>query len=180
MKTKIFLVIWFLLLVTIFWSVLSAKILPVPDKVIEVSNMDKSPIIEKVGEHLVVTPPWLEKKVFIHYVKPWTECGNWICEPWENARKCPADCSDWDTEDTCYDFLWKWVVWKELPVNYVINPTNGDSLSEEFIVNTFNSSVDEWDSNTSTDLLANYSIDYNATWDSDFPDWKNEIVFWNY
>lgn len=181
MKTKTLLIIWLLLLAIISWPIISAKLLPISDRAKDVSNMDKSPIIEKVDDHVVLTPPWLEKKVFIHYAKPWTVCWNNVCEAWENAKKCPADCWWWATGDTtCYGFLWKGVKWKDFPQDYIINPTNEDGLTESFIVDKFNLWVEEWDSNTTTNLLANYSVDYNATWDDQTPDWRNEIVFWNY
>ena len=60
-------IIMILGIILILWWTISAQLLPISDKAKEKSNIDTSPIIEKVGDHIVLTPPWLEKKVFIHY-----------------------------------------------------------------------------------------------------------------
>ncbi|MBU4283988.1 MAG: hypothetical protein KJ968_02675, partial [Nanoarchaeota archaeon] len=62
------------------------------------------------------------------HVKPGTVCGNGVCEPGENARKCPEDCSggeDPEEPDTssCYGFLSKGAKWKTVE-DYIIDPTN--------------------------------------------------------
>lgn len=181
MKTKIFLVLFaIVLLVTFTWSLFSASNIPASQKAIRVSNMNNSPIIEISDSWAILTPPWLEKKVFIHYAKSQWTCGNLICEAWENARKCPTDCS-WTTDtNSCYWFLWKNVLWRIFPIDYVINPTNSFWLTEQFLSGAFDLSVQEWDLHTSKNLLWTKTIDYSATWDSQTPDWRNEIVFWDY
>ena len=132
-----------------------------------------------------ITPPGLQKVVFIHYkkgfVKPGTECGNGICEPGENARKCPADCGDnGDEESTCYTFLSRGLKWKDLPVDYVIDPDNNDGLTQGFITGAITASASEWDAHTSAGLFGEYTIDHNATWDDETPDGRNELLFGDY
>jgi len=145
------------------------------------------PANEKAEGRARITPPGLEKVVFVHYkkgfVKPETECGNSICEPGENINKCPQDCGG-DVEDpdtsSCYAFLGRGVEWKDFPVNYVIDPDNSDGLTEEFVTNAMFLGAEEWDSHTDADLFGTYSIDYSLSWDSDAPDGENELVFGDY
>ncbi|MBW2965714.1 matrixin family metalloprotease, partial [Candidatus Woesearchaeota archaeon] len=145
------------------------------------AKVDKSPIIED-GK---LTPPGLEKIVFIHHKKdkkapgkPGSACGNGICEAGENPKKCPADCSGSEEPATCYGFLAKGVKWKTLPVSYVINPANPDGLSDEFVTNTIALSAETWDIETSSELFNNiYAVDYTADYDEDAPDGRNEISF---
>lgn len=66
--------------------------------------------------------------------------------------------------------------WYEIPVNYVINPTNNESLSEEFIVNAFVQGAEVWDAEVSKDLVGEYSIDYSI---SKKKDGINSVVFWD-
>jgi hypothetical protein len=81
--------------------------------------------------------------------------------------------------NTCYKLLG--VKWNTLPINYVINPTNKDGLSESFLTSTLQTSSETWDSYTSKELFNNvFSIDYSATWDDQAPDGKNEYVFSSY
>lgn len=76
---------------------------------------------------------------------------------------------------TCYKLLG--VKWNEFPISYVINPSNS-WLDEIFVANAIFSSAEEWDSYTSKELFSNsYIVDYSATLDSEFPDYKNEYVF---
>lgn len=145
------------------------------------------PANEKAEGRAKITPPGLEKVVFIHYekgfAKPGTICGNGVCEPGENIKKCPEDCGgggeDPDTS-SCYAFLGKGVEWKEFPVNYVIDPDNQDNLPEEFVVNAMSLGAEEWDNHTGEELFGSYIIDYNSDWDNDAPDGRNELVFGDY
>lgn len=161
----------------------AAMLIPASEKGRERGKADNAPVIEQVDSHWILTPPGLEKRVFIHYAKPGTECGNGICEPGENAKKCPADCAapaPPEPEVKCYGFLGKGVKWKELPVTYVIDPDNPDGLSESFVTAAISAGAEEWDAHTSAELFGTYSVDYNASWDSDAPDGKNELLFGNY
>ncbi len=119
----------------------------------------------------------LEKIVFIHHRK------DYVKPPWV------PDKPDKNGEEGHYTFLAKGVKWKEFPIEYVINPTNEDGLIEAFITGTISTSAEEWDDGAySTDWdgvtvnLFNdiYDIDYNAIWDTETPDYKNELVFGDY
>jgi len=162
-------------------------LLPVADQAKEKAKADNSPVIEKTDEHLVLTPPGLEKVVFIHYKKgfgkPGTKCGNGVCEPSENANNCPADCGAGNGEEAsaCYAFLGKWVKWQELPVSYVIDPANPDGLLETFVTGAISAGAEEWDVWTGSELFNDaYAIIYDGSWDSDSPDGRNELLFGNY
>lgn len=80
----------------------------------------------------------------------------------------------------CYKFLTPTKVrWKLLPVNYVINPTNPQDLSTDFIGQVILASSETWDSVTSKELAFNtYEIDYTASYG--VQDYKNSITFGNY
>jgi len=157
---------------TLSGFVSAAKLIPLPDKAKEVTKADNSPVINKVEiegeEHLALTTPGLEKIVFIHYKKGFAK------PPWAGGGK------DKPKESKCYEFLGRGVKWQDLPVNYVIDPDNPDGLTEEFITSAIVAGVEEWDANTSTELFGSYAIDYNASWDNDAPDGRNELVFGDY
>lgn len=71
------------------------------------------------------------------------------------------------------------VKWKQTPVDYVINPTNTDNLSAEFIADSFYAAAETWDNATDTTELFNfYEIDYTAQYG--VQNFKNEIVFGSY
>jgi len=159
----------------------AAMLIPMSEKGRENTKApERSPVIEKTGEHLVLTPPGLEKKIFIHYARP--PCNNnGICEPDLGEKPSCADCKGKEEpSSTCYDFLGKGVKWKRLPVNYVIDPDNPYSLTEEFVTSALSTAAEEWDTYTAQEIFESYSIDRNATWDSDAPDGRNEMVFGEY
>ncbi|MFH1358254.1 MAG: matrixin family metalloprotease [archaeon] len=143
------------LLICIFLiSVVSASmIIPANDKAKENS---KAP--EKSQE---ISENWgLERIDFVHYAKP------------NNPSKPPKN----PTQENCYKLLG--VKWKSLPVNYVINPTNTQGLSEQFITSTISASAETWDSATSLELFSNsYITNYNAEFGQDF---QNTILFGDY
>lgn len=100
----------------------------------------------------------LERVDFIHYAKP------------ENPGKSGKTL-------TCYKLMG--VKWKSLPVNYVINPTNPQGLSESFITSTISASAETWDASTSSELFSNsYTINYSASYG--VQDFKNSIDFADY
>ena len=57
---------------------------------------------------------------------------------------------------------------------------NLDNLSVEFVTNAISLSTGEWNLHAKNTLFGTYSIDYSATWDIDYPDGRNEIVFGYY
>ena len=153
-------------------GVAAAMLIPAADQVKERARVENCPVIEKVEikgeEHLALTTPGLEKIVFIHYKKGFAK------PPWAGGGKEPK-------EPECYDFLGKWVKWQELPVNYVIDPTNPDGLTESFVTNAISAGAEEWDAWTGAELFNNtYTIVYDGSWDSDAPDGRNELLFGNY
>jgi hypothetical protein len=121
----------------------------------------------------------LEKKTFIHYVKPSSECGDGICDPGEK-KICPGDCEIQTGESLCYSFLESKVKWVEAPINYIINPLNLDGLSVDFIVKAISAGAEEWDSYVGGSLFGSYTVDFSATLDINGPDGKNEILFGYY
>ncbi len=148
-------------------SVATAMLIPAADQAKEKAEVENSPVIEKVDEHLVLTSPGLERIVFIHYKKGFAK------PPWAGGGKKPK-------EPACYDFLGKRVKWQELPADYVIDPDNPDGLTEDFVISAISAGAEEWDFHTSADLFGTYSIDYESSWDSDAPDGRNELLFGDY
>lgn len=99
----------------------------------------------------------LERVDFIHYAKP---AGFGSQKP-----------------ETCYKLLG--VKWTTLPVNYVINPTNPQNLSESFITSTIATSAETWDAATSQNLFDDlYTIDHTAQYG--VQNFQNAIVFGDY
>ena len=148
------------------------------------------PANEKAKGGPKISPPGLEKVVFIHYKKGYGGfCNNnEICEPELGENPSCPDCKK-DKEEpedpeepttTCYAFLDKWAKWNELPVDYVIDPDNPDGLPESFITSAISAGAEEWDTHTTANLFGTYSIDYNASWDSDASDGRNELLFGDY
>jgi len=113
----------------------------------------------------------LEKIVFIHHRK------DYVKPPWAGGPGGPNGDAE---EEGYYTFLARGVRWKELAIEYVINPTNEDGLTDGFITGAISASTEEWDSWTSADLFGSYSVDWDATWDTETPDYKNELVFGDY
>jgi len=98
----------------------------------------------------------LERIDFIHYAKPTGSPGK--------PAKSP----------TCYKLMG--VSWKSLPVSYVINPTNGDGLTESFVDTAMTTGAETWDDQTSKELFSDSdAIDYNARYG--IQDFKNVITF---
>ena len=76
--------------------------------------------------------------------------------------------------DVCYKLLG--VKWNQ-QVNYVINPTNSQGLSESFISNSIYLGAEQWDANTAYDLFGTYQIDSSAYYGNQ--NYRNEISFGN-
>jgi len=152
MKTK-FLIVVLVSLVVI--SVASASMLiPANDKAKEKAKApEKSPVI---GEN------WdLERIDFIHYARP------------DNPGKPNKP----GKTETCYKLLG--VKWKSLPVNYVINPTNPDDLTEDFVTSAISASAETWNNATTSELFNNkYVVDYNVNYGQQ--DFVNVVSFGDY
>ena len=148
-------------------GVVWAGMIPAAEKAKEVAKEENSSVINEVGSHWV-TPPGLEKRVYIHYKKDFAK------PPWAGGGKEKKE------ETTCYGFLDKWAKWKKLSVSYVIDPQNSH-LSEDFVSQAISAGAEEWDSWTGVELFADdYQIVEDGSWDSDIPDGRNELVFGDY
>jgi len=123
------------------------------------------PVVLAIPEKSRAKEP-LEKIEFIHYKKDFAK------PDFAKAPKPPA----------CYKFLTPTKIrWTVLPVNYVINPTNPQNLSESFVCSAVTTSAETWDTATSKELFTDYitcSIDYTATYG--VQDYQNAITFGNY
>ena len=135
-----------------FLVVISASMLiPSNDKAKENSKApENSPVIDENWE--------LERVDFIHYVRP---------ENPGNPGKTKG----------CYNLLG--VKWKNLPVDYVINPNNTQGLNESFVTSAISTSAETWDTSTSSELFDNtYNVDYTVAYG--VQDFMNAIDFGDY
>ncbi len=156
-------------------------LVPAAEKGRESGNADKAPVMEEIGNNLALSNAGLEKKIYIHYAKP--PCNNdGVCDPGEKGNCSDCKAGSEEPTPTCYEIS-NGVAWKDLPQAYVVDPDNGNGLSQAFLENEFQASVQEWDSHTSANLFSGYTIDHAATWDGypgDVPDGRNELLFGDY
>ncbi len=133
-------------------TAVASMLIPANDKAKENAKApENSPVIDDNWE--------LERVDFIHYVKP------------------PNSGSGGTKGETCYKLMG--VKWKSLPVNYVINPSNSQSLSEGFVTSAISTSAETWDAATSTELFNNaYSVNYSAQYG--VQNYQNAIDFSDY
>lgn len=153
MKTKLYWIVSILAITVLVFSVTAtaSMLIPANDRAKENAKApEKSPVI---GEN------WdLERVDFIHYAKP------------ANPGKAPKT-------ETCYKLMG--IKWATLPLNYVINPSNPQGLSETFITSAISTAAETWDAATSAELFNNiYTIDYVAQYG--VYDYKNAVVFGDY
>ncbi|MDP2930485.1 MAG: matrixin family metalloprotease [bacterium] len=107
--------------------------------------------------------PDLEKIEFIHW-------KNGFAKP--ETAKAPKP-------STCYKFLTPTKVkWAILPVSYLINPTNPQGLTSDFITSAVFTSAETWDGATSKELMNGYTIDNTARYGDQ--NYQNAITFGNY
>lgn len=155
MKTKKYVIPSILTIIILLASVLvtASMIIPANDNAKEHAKApEKSPVIGENWE--------FERVDFIHYAKP-DNPGKPIKPP---------------KTDSCYKLLG--VKWKTLPVDYAINPTNTQGLTEDFITSTISTSAETWDDATSSELFNPYTIDYNRYYGNQ--DFVNAIDFNDY
>ena len=132
----------------------ASMIIPANDNAKENAKApEKSPVITETP-----TGEWdLERVDFIHYAKP------------SNSGATKTE--------TCYKLLG--VKWSTLPVNYVINPTNPQGLSPEFVTGAIFTSAETWDNATSKGLFNDlYVVDSSAQYG--VQNFKNAIDFNDY
>lgn len=131
----------------------TGRLIPVVEQAKEKAKADISPVIEKTDEGFALSPPGLEKIVFIHYKKGFAKPSG--------GTKGAA----------CYGFLSKGAKLKSV----------GDlTIHPDLDVSTILASANEWDSYTSATLFGTSTIDSTANWDSDAPDGRNEFSYGNY
>lgn len=133
----------------------ASMLIPAADQAREQAKApDKSPVINETE-----TGNWeLERVDFIHYVKP------------QNPGKAPKT-------EACYKLLG--VKWNTMPVGYVINPSNPNNLSEQFVADAIVTAAETWDTATSKELFNNgYTIDYTAQYG--IQNFKNAVAFGDY
>lgn len=111
--------------------------------------------------------------------KPGAICGNGICEPGENARKCPEDCGgNGEEPDTssCYEFFAKGAKWKSVEP-WIVNSTNTGGLNETFVRNNIAFDIAKWESAAGKDILGAETSGTVDGADLITPDDKNEVYF---
>lgn len=115
-----------------------------------------------------------------NFAKPGTVCGNDVCEPGENARKCPADCGGGGEEPTdtssCYGFLARGAKWKTSEP-YLVDPANSQGLSSGFISGNLALDIDKWENAASYDIVGDEVIGIVDGPDTEATDGKNEVMF---
>ncbi len=100
----------------------------------------------------------IERVDFVHYAKPAKAQG-------------PSG------TNTCYKLMG--VKWNTLPVSYVINPTNQQGLTEEFITSALSASAETWDAATSKDLFSDtFAVSYGVQYG--VRDYTNALAFGDY
>lgn len=125
----------------------------------------------------------VEGYAFVDYKKapgkPGAVCGNDVCEPGENARKCPADCGGGEEPDTssCYGFLAKGAKWKTIEP-WVVDPANTEGLAGDFVLSNLSGNVAKWEAAANTDILGSGSATSEPlVADTVSPDGQNEVYF---
>jgi len=181
MKTKLIPIILILALVCVLAAVFVLAKPDMPDKA-------KNPVV--IPAHAVEVAPgvfYLGKALdkgkvvegYAMFVKPGTECGNGICEPGENARKCPEDCIGEDPEEpdtsSCYGFLARGAKWKSVEP-YIVNPTT-EWLDGSFVTSNLASNIDKWEDATGVEILGDEVVGDVDGADLVSPDDKNEVYF---
>jgi len=108
----------------------------------------------------------LEKRVFIHYKRENAK------PPWAGGGKPGEDSGQ-------YKLLANGAKWRNTPITYVIDPSNSD-LEETFVFSAIVAAAEEWDDHTNTELFVFSAIVYDASWDDDAPDGRNELLWGDY
>lgn len=115
------------------------------------------------------------------FAKPGTVCGNGVCEPGENAKKCPADCGGGGGEEpdtsSCYGFLAREAKWKVVEP-YVVNPANTRGLDPAFVASNMAADIAKWEAAAGVDILGDGATT-SETLEADLvsPDDQNEMYF---
>lgn len=182
MKAKLIPIILILAIICVLAAVFVLAKPDMPDKA-------KNPVV--IPAHAVEVAPgvfYLGKALdkgrvvegYAMFVKPGTECGNGICEPSENARKCPEDCTGEDPEEpdtsSCYTFLARGAKWKSVE-DYIVDPVNTRGLDGEFVRDNLVEDIGKWETEAGVDILGNEITGIVDGADLESPDNKNEVMF---
>ena len=119
--------------------------------------------------------------------KPGTVCGNDICEPGENARKCPSDCGNGGEDpdaSSCFGFLAKGAKWRTVEP-YMVDPANTENLDESYVESNMALDISKWedaadgtvDGIISKDILGSQTAGIVDGADLISTDNKNEVYF---
>ena len=76
----------------------------------------------------------------------------------------------------CFDSLEKGAIWKTTE-DYIVNPTNSDGLSSNFVTSTIATSVNTWDSQVDFDIFGTGSVDSGKIAILNSPDDDNVVIF---
>ncbi|MFH1789335.1 MAG: matrixin family metalloprotease [Candidatus Altiarchaeota archaeon] len=134
----------------------------------------------------------VEGYAIVHYkdkqAKPATTCGNGVCEPGENAKKCPQDCGGAVTTTTvaatttmpavssCYGFLARGTKWRTAEP-YIVDASNTRGLDEAYVSANLASDIGKWESAASADILGGEVAGVVDGADTLSTDGKNEVYF---
>jgi hypothetical protein len=102
-----------------------------------------------LSDKTVNPEPELEKAVFIMYASDYAR---------PDKPDKPGKPGGGDKDEKCYEL--NRVKWMTTPVNYKINPTNLDSLSEAFVTSAVQASSEVWDAETTDNIFNTPTINY--------------------
>lgn len=119
--------------------------------------IDASPALVYLGQALDQGQP-VEGYAFIHYAK--------------NLARPPRG------KTQCYDFLAKGARWKTTE-SYLVDPTNSDGLSADFVKMITATSLETWDSQVAFEIFGAEASGIVDGADTAAPDNKNEVLFGN-
>jgi len=155
-----------------------------PNDVVPAHAVEVSKGVFSLGTATDVDGEVVEGFMFIHndkddkdnrkaHAKPGTECGNGLCEPGENANKCPSDCTGDGTDDnkgssSCYSLFAKGASWKTTE-DYTTGAGVDLTLTE--------TSLDAWDSEVPFNIFGTGTSGTTDGADLIIPDGKNEVEF---
>lgn len=125
--------------------------------VLAISVNDNSQAKEHNPKITIVDPvKGIAKAEFIHYDKKNADTNSIVPD-----------------SGTCWSTFATWN--NNIPVSYVINPTNNRGLSSSFVTSAISTSAETWDSATNKELFGTYSTDTSVRYGR--LDGKNVIVF---
>lgn len=116
----------------------------IPDRAIEVASG-----VFYLGESLDEKGRLVEGYAFLlreNYARPGVSCGDGVCGPGENAKKCAVDCSgNEEPVSSCYTFIdssgAKWN--NQEP--YLVDPSNNQGLTDSFVRQSIANAIMEWE-----------------------------------